>query len=262
MNFSVRGRLRPRTALLVVAAVTAAALPLVATPDSHGFGTINGLGQRAEHERVTRVALQCSSGTPSNGRCFEPDSLDQLAGEDGSFGAVGSPDNPINADFNNPDAHCDDADYMNVAGYPRTRAQATAQFQECVNHLQNMFEHGLASSPDMIDDGEIDWDETTLFWDCVFNGQPGRAKCEALEGFGRALHGAQDFYSHSNWTDTHDPNRPVSVTNPGGLGRSTQPAFLDLRTEQDISGIIPDGLSTGCYVTDDQSPGVGACRNR
>ena len=34
-----------------------------------------------------------------------------------------------------------------------------------------------------------------------------RAKCVALEGLGRVLHGAQDFYAHSNWADEADPTR-------------------------------------------------------
>jgi hypothetical protein len=38
-----------------------------------------------------------------------------------------------------------------------------------------------------------------------------------LEGLGRVLHGAQDFYAHSNWADTADPTRPVGVDNPPGL---------------------------------------------
>jgi hypothetical protein len=258
---SVRDR-RARTALLVAAAIAAAAVPLVVTPDSHGFGTINGLGQAAEHERITRVAFACPAGQPSNGRCFEPDSLDELAGEDGEFGAVGSPDNPINDDFSDPAAHCDDADFMDVAGYPRTRAQATAQLQACVNHLQGRFEHGLASAPDMIDGDEIVWSETTLIFGCFFNGQSGRAKCDALEGFGRALHGAQDFYSHSNWTDRADPNRPISTVNPRGLRQVGPTTILDLRAETDVSALVPREFTTGCYILDDESPGVDECANR
>jgi pentatricopeptide repeat protein len=41
-----------------------------------------------------------------------------------------------------------------------------------------------------------------------------RAKCAALEGLGRVLHGAQDFYAHSNWADEADPTRAAS---PDGL---------------------------------------------
>jgi hypothetical protein len=38
-----------------------------------------------------------------------------------------------------------------------------------------------------------------------------RAKCASLEAFGRVLHGVQDFYAHSNWSDEADPGRPVGT---------------------------------------------------
>ena len=70
------------------------------------FGSINvplALGQHNEHGIVTRLALQCPRGQRSDGICFEPHSLAQLAGTHleifeiptpggDSNGAVGSPD--------------------------------------------------------------------------------------------------------------------------------------------------------------------------
>lgn len=50
------------------------------------FGTITGSGQNAEHERITRAAFACAQGAKSNGECFEPVSLDNLAGRQGTFG--------------------------------------------------------------------------------------------------------------------------------------------------------------------------------
>jgi len=61
------------------------------TPAS-GFGTIDGAGQHAEHECITRAALACPPGIESNGECSEQDSLDQFAGRTGTFGAIGAPD--------------------------------------------------------------------------------------------------------------------------------------------------------------------------
>src|SRR5438034_5002983 len=86
---------------------------LLAPSQGHAFGTINGLGQRAEHERITRAALACPPGVKSTGDCFEPKSMDQLAGHAGTFGAVGAPDLD---EFSTPAAHCDDADFLNVPG--------------------------------------------------------------------------------------------------------------------------------------------------
>src|SRR5690242_17065165 len=79
------------------------------------FGTINGklFGiippvQHAEHERITRAALGCSADNPVD-FCFEALSLDQLAGAEGTIGAIGAPDiNEVCAS----NVHCDDADYF------------------------------------------------------------------------------------------------------------------------------------------------------
>src|SRR3954465_13938971 len=88
---------------------------LVRPPAGHAFGTINSFGQRSEHERITRAALACPPGTKSDGSCFEPRSLDQLAGHAGTFGGVGSPDLD---EFFGVFPHCDDADFFNTPGYP------------------------------------------------------------------------------------------------------------------------------------------------
>ena len=57
------------------------------------FGTVDSprlLNQHAEHEHVTRAALACRNGAdPADGNCFEPLSLDQVAGKAGTLGAVG-----------------------------------------------------------------------------------------------------------------------------------------------------------------------------
>ena len=61
------------------------------------------------------------------------------------------------------------------------------------------------------------------------------------------LHVTEDYYSHSNWADLSNPNQPISVTNPPGLGHRDLPAYWDLRT---ASAPLPDPrLATGCYPT-------------
>ncbi|KAK3208411.1 hypothetical protein GRF29_77g616637 [Pseudopithomyces chartarum] len=150
----------------------------------HHFGTINLLGQNSEHERITRAALACNGPWSPSGSCFESLSLDQLAGKDGTFGAVGAPDVPLPF---GAEAHCDDADFL--------------------AHLLNP-------------SGDV------------------------LQGFGIALHGVQDFYSHSNWGDTISP--PYSIANPPGLAQTSIADFLSLSRTTPLS--IPYNLTTGCYA--------------
>jgi hypothetical protein len=236
------------TRLLVgslVAVASAVSAPASVQPAS-AFGTINFAGQRSEHERITRAALACPPGVASTGGCFEPRSIDQLAGHSGTFGAVGSPDSD---EIFTPAAHCDDADFLNAPGYPRTRAQATAQLRACIQHLRMRFRQGRdASSALLNSDGTINQAEVNLSSDCTFFlGIPGRAKCNALEGFGRALHGVQDFYSHSNWADEADPSIPISINNPPGLNLPAPSPLLDLRGSG--TPAIPVDLTTGFFKT-------------
>ncbi|GAB1316511.1 VWFA domain-containing protein [Madurella fahalii] len=250
------------------------------------FGTINEpviLGQHNEHEMVTRLAFQCRSGQKSDGICFEPRSLDQLAGYHrdvmglpipgaGFNGAVGSPDtlDPIPE---GPEAHCDDADYLDVPGYPQTRAEATAKLQACIDHFRARFRQAWTAAEQLLDErkrirpGMVEL--ASPFGDCTFafpalqGNAFGRAKCSTLEGFGRALHGIQDFYSHSNWVDTADPSQPISESNPPGLAMNGTAPFLDMRA----TGLIPPdqiplNLTTGCFALPDTSPGSGDCTGR
>jgi hypothetical protein len=232
-------------ALAAVLALVALALPPL--QPAYGFGTVNLLGQHAEHERITRAALACAPGVASTGDCFEPRSIDQLAGHTGTFGAVGSPDS--DEVFGHPEAHCDDADYLNVPGYPQSRAAATAQLQACVDHLRMRFRQGRDAAAALLrPDGTIDPVGVNLSSDCTFfGGVPGRAKCNVLEGFGRALHGIQDFYSHSNWADQSDASRPIGIDNPPGLNRSAPSPLLDLVGSGPVAP--PVDLSTGFFKT-------------
>ena len=238
--------------VLLVAAPPAATAP---------FGTVNEpvlLNQHNEHEMITRLAFQCPEGQPSDGICFEPATLDQLAGTHsflvglGENGAVGAPDSLLPE---GPEAHCDDADFLDVPEYPVARWEATAQLQACVNHLRLRFEQSWQSAFRLLDDqGQIGNDMVGLEDDCPFDFEgagvntAGRAKCNVLEGFGRALHGVQDFYSHSNWADQANAGEAVSVDNPPGLNMEAIAPFLDLSASNNISSQVPRQLTTGCFT--------------
>jgi hypothetical protein len=216
-------------------------------PQASAFGTLNGLlGQRGEHEMITRAALACAPGVQSTGQCFEPRSMDQLAGHDGTFGAVGAPDVD---EMREPTAHCDNADFLNVPGYPQSRPLATAQLLACVAHLRQRFDQGIAGAAGLFDaDGNLQGDQVDLSSDCTFAfSGTGRAKCDAIEGFGRALHGVQDFYSHSNWADQSDPSQPIGIDNPPGLNLPAPSPILDLMDDAPTP-VIPVDLTTGFYA--------------
>lgn len=243
------------------------------------FGTINDgllLDQHNEHEQITRRAFACD-GEKSDGICFEKLSLNQLAGTHvgpvtglGTNGAVGSPDtlDPIPE---GGEAHCDDADFLAIPGYPHSRVDANTKLQECADHLRNRFGQGWKTAERLLDsDNQIRKSMVDLSSSCTFSfpflqvNLLGRAKCNALEGFGRALHGVQDFYSHSNWADHEDTTQPISDINPPGLGFTDNAQFLDLRAENNISSMIPHNLTTGCFTTIglDKTPGILGCKHR
>lgn len=267
--------LKPFLLISVVCAAVIAIAPTGASP----FGTVNifiGLHQRSEHERITRLALGCRPGQPHDGSCFEGRMLDNLAGTNGTFGAVGAPDDlPLRLGWGGPAYwHCDDADYLDAPGYPQSRQQATAKLDACRQWARDMLFNGrpndkqeqpsgaygilprtwpvtgaLAEARKLLNSsGNVDvGDPGTGFFSppCTFNGQLGRAKCSVYEPFGYVLHVTEDFYSHSNWVDHPSPNSPISVDNPPGLAHRDLPAFWDLRK---ASAALPDSrLSTGCY---------------
>jgi hypothetical protein len=222
------------------------------------FGTVEGGGQNREHERITRAAVACRPGTGSDGGCFEPRSMDQLAGHGKTFGAVGSPDR---TEVSDPTAHCDNADFLD-GGYPQTRDAATAALRACVEHLRERFRMAVKNAGGLLDgDGRVAGAEVNLDVDCQLDPTVDqRAKCVVLEDFGRALHGVQDFYAHSNWADEADAARPAGADNPPGLNRSAPSPVLDLRGTD--TPAVPRDLTTGCYVLKDRIPGVGACDGR
>ena len=247
-----RWRLRLLACLVVMAFI-------VSAPGSAAaFGTIDTGGQRREHERVTRAALSCAGEAGSDRSCFAPASIDYLAGHDREFGAVGAPDSD---ELSDPAAHCDNADFLE-GGYPRTRDQATDSLVACVNHMRMRFGEGVEAAQGLLDDqGQVNPSAVNLQPPCrSHRDSEDRAKCLAMEGLGRALHGTQDFYAHSNWADQADPTRPIGDDNPPGLNQPGPSAVLDLRSETTPS--VPAELTTGCFVVRDEVPGVAECRQR
>ncbi len=211
---------RRRRTLTALATTTA----VLALPSAAGaFGTIDGfMGQHAEHEKITRV-LACGAAdgvTP----CFQPLSIDQLAGKKGILGGVGIPDNPAEI-LDHPEAHCDDGDYLPGDPYkPEDAGRARGAIAACVEHFNRRIEEALTAAAALVDaNGAVVAKEANMAFDCDFALTAvglfaGNAKCRVFNGLGRALHTAEDFWSHSNWADQADPGRPVVFAAPPAAG--------------------------------------------
>jgi hypothetical protein len=216
----------------------AAALALAGAGSALAFGTTRTLGQNAEHEKITRLALACGREAAP---CFQPLTLDQLAGKKGTLGAIGAPD--AGALTFQHKAHCDGGDFLDAPGYPQTAAQGRAALEACRSWMRSELELAAKEAGDLLDKtGAIRPDQTHL--DCSFAAAfRGGAKCKALSDFGAALHAAQDFYAHSNWVDL-PATGPVSPQNPPGLGHDGPAPWLDWRTITPF----PKGLISDCFI--------------
>jgi hypothetical protein len=222
--------------VVVCAGLTGAAM------SGWAFGTIRSLGQDAEHERITRHAFACNDKAASDD-CFQKKTLEMLAGSKNSFGAVGLPDRgPL---IFKAEAHCDAADWFDVTGYPQAKADARAHLEACRTWMKKELDAAVEAAGDLLDaQGKARDSELPTIVACNFVAPAkGRAKCNVLEHLGILLHAAQDFYSHSNWTDAPDRAQPVSPANPPGLDQRGRAPWLDLRTD----GRFPNGLITGCF---------------
>lgn len=218
--------------LLTIALVVVCLAFVGAAPTALGFGTLNSLGQNAEHERITRAALSD----------FGARTLDELAGETGAFGAVGAPDNPLRGLLVSSEAHCDNGDYLAppdaaAPPYPRTEAQAIEALTRCREWIVHRLDEAVRAAAPLSHPNRIN-----ASLNCVFNGAPGRAKCTVLENLGLAFHAAQDFYSHSNWVD-RAADAPAGIENPTGLGNAGRAPWLDPRG----AAPFPSGLMSGCF---------------
>lgn len=207
------------------------------------FGTIKGAGQNAEHGRITRHALACRPDS-AFGTCFEEKTLNSLAGKPGTFGAVGAPDR--GRGMLTSYAHCSGGDFLDVPGYPRSKAEANAVLSECRDYMARNLSHAVADAANLLNDqGEIRSSQASMRFGCIYRGSThGRAKCDILSDMGRILHAAQDFYSHSNWVDRSDDTIPINAKNPPGLAQRGAAPWLDLRYSNPK---FPDGLISGCF---------------
>jgi len=200
------------------------------------FGTISTAGQNREHEKITRAALSF----------LAPQTLDQIAGSSATFGAVGAPDNPYAALLYTSEAHCDDGDFLATPivpaapRYPQAYVEARASLEKCKQWMKDALDRAIVAAAPLADPTA---DDVKL--DCIFAPSiSGKAKCNVLGELGLAFHASQDFYSHTNWVDQPDASKPLSASNPPGLGKSGPAPWLNFRLDKEP---FPDGLISGCF---------------
>lgn len=231
MSKSVRSR-------LVAAGVVAATLASVLAPQALAFGTVRKLGQNAEHERITRRALEPVG--------FERLTLNQLAGTSlmvgaGSFGAVGAPDRPFRGLISVTEAHCDDGDWFDARDYAQSRGKADQALRACRDLMYRNLDEALRRAGDLVRP-DLSLGQVSVSSGCKFDEDDNdTAKCRVLEYFGLALHAAQDFYSHTNWVDA--PRASPTVKNPQGLNHDAPAEWLGPA----LPAEVPAGLISGCY---------------
>jgi hypothetical protein len=212
--------------IAIIASVFAAAL----VSPAFSFGMLAPQG--AHHEKITRDALGTVLGSAT---------LESFAGKPGSPGAIGAPDE--NAIFSSR-AHCDNGDHLAVAGYPQTLVTANAALTDCRAFIFAQIEQAVRDTEKLVTpDGKVVSAEFPSYISCTYVGDvSGRAKCNALQSMGKALHAAQDFYAHTNWVDEPAAGA-VSPSNPPGLGKTGVSPFLASST-----AAFPAGLISGCFT--------------
>lgn len=219
----------------LVAVVLAGAVVAVEVQPARAFGSISELDQDLEHEKITRLGL-ASFG-------LGPDTMDEIAGTKGEFGAVGAPDRPDRGLMGDARVHCDSGDTMDLPGYPQSAAAARKVIMACRAFMFRQLEIAVKEAGRIATaDGRVRSREIPSTIPCAFSGSSGRAKCDVLEALGLALHTAQDFYAHSNWVDLPGPGL-ITPENPPGLGNSGPAPFIDPARR----GAFPEGLVSGCF---------------
>lgn len=207
-----------RWRLGAIAAVGAVSLMIPASAGA--FGTINGMGQHAEHEKITKV-LSCGAEDNVN-PCFESASMGMLAGSNGTVGGVGLPDR-VTEIIGHGSAHCDDADYLPGKPYqPDDARRAVKAIDDCVDLFGDHVRQAVDAAGELADGRRINYSQADATDKCPWDltGSAGinigstSAKCKVVDGLGRALHAAEDFWSHTNWGDEANPDEPVIASRP------------------------------------------------
>jgi len=238
-------------------AAALAGLALVAgAPAAHGFGTwdtpvIPGNG---EHERITRMALDCSgafaraaSTSPSRPAtdCAEPRTMMMIAGGKGYLGGVGAADSAYEATLDrNPAQHCR-GDGPREAALMACRRAFVAYMDDTVKWAGGLaYGNGTVVASEAAMPARCDDDYDALSPGGEQEGT-GPAKCRALISFGRALHIAEDVLAHTNWVDTRGVQTADDLPEIVRYPRTDAQVAGFLAGNPGITGAVPAGRDIG-----------------
>ena len=221
----------PLGRLLWVAFSLAAWLALtLAVQPARAFTPFPVAGGGSEHRRISDAALACRWADPAP--CWSQGALDRLEV------ALRRPDMTL-ATFEAA-AHCDSGDLAPDGTSPGGRGPTA--LEACRSWIRTHIGLALAAADGLVDARGLPLQDAR---DCAWRSLRARTPlCEVDFHLGRALHAAQDFYSHTNWVDRPDPGRRLSRRNPPGLDGEGPIDWL----APGVEGPPPPGLMSGCFV--------------
>jgi hypothetical protein len=138
---------------------------------------------------ITRVALLCKGPNPkSDGGCFEPESIEELAGDLAEFGDMETPTSLGSWTGESERLLKRAATTLNSFPVILTILRgevATQALQESVNHIRKRFSQGVSEALGLLDQkGLIDDKKADVgIFGCDFRGPPDdNTKCKSLQG--------------------------------------------------------------------------------
>ena len=208
-----------RSLFLVLCAVLSLA-PLPA----RAFDPFPVEGGPGEHRRILDAALGCPAGDGAH--CWTVAARDRLEP------ALRRPDITAITLWN--PAHCDGGDLPDGRG--------AAALSACRDWLRAELDAAVGAADRLVD---ADGTPVPVRGRCgAFLAGDTDPLCRVDHHLGRALHAAQDFYAHTNWTDRPLPPTEVSLRSPQGLGGTGPIPWL----AADDAGSPPAGLMSGCFL--------------
>lgn len=217
---------------------------LLSVSTALAFGTIRGMGQDAEHERITRHARPAKTTSRPTAASRRRRWICLPAGRARSAPwafpiAARSSSRPKPTAMGRP---------LRRRRLSAIGTDARARLQACRDWMAKELDAAVEAAGDLLDgDGQIRDSEVPDHRGVQLWLLEGLRQVQCTRAFRRpAATPSQDFYSHTNWTDKADTSQPVSPTNPPGLAKKRGPSpWIDLRADSKF----PDGLVSGCFET-------------